>query len=38
VLQQITTNTANKVTGKEEGKVRNGWFDEECTEATKNTN
>jgi hypothetical protein len=31
VLQQVVINTADEVTGKVEGMVRNGWFDEECT-------
>jgi hypothetical protein len=31
VLQQAVINTADEVTGKEGGMVRNGWFDEECT-------
>jgi len=29
VLQQVVINTADEVTGKEEGMVRNGRFDEE---------
>jgi hypothetical protein len=35
VLQQIVINTADEFTGKEERIIRNGWFDEDCTEATK---
>ena len=38
MLQQIVINTADEVIGKDERIVRNGWFDEECTEATKNKN
>jgi hypothetical protein len=38
VLQQIVVNTVDEVIGKEERIIRNGWFDEECTEATKNKN
>jgi hypothetical protein len=34
----MVINTAEEVTGKEERMVRNGWFDEECAEATKNKN
>jgi hypothetical protein len=36
VLQQMAINTADEVISKEERVVRNGWFDEECAEATKN--
>jgi hypothetical protein len=35
VLHQIVINTADEVIGKDERVVRNGWFNEECTEATK---
>ena len=38
VLQQVVINTAHEVIGKEESVLRNGWFDEECTEATENKN
>jgi flagellar biosynthesis/type III secretory pathway protein FliH len=38
VLQQIVINTAQEVIGKEESVLRNGWFDEECAEATENKN
>jgi hypothetical protein len=34
----MVINTAGEVTGKEERAVRNGWFDEEGAEATKNKN
>jgi hypothetical protein len=37
-LQQMVINTADEAIGKEEREVRNGWFDEECAEATKNKN
>jgi hypothetical protein len=29
-LQNVATNRADEVTGKEKGMVRNGWFYEEC--------
>lgn len=38
MLQQIVINTADEVIGKEERIIRNGWFDEECTETAKNKN
>jgi len=34
VLQQIVINIS-EVIGKEERIIRNGWFNEDCTEATK---
>jgi len=38
VLQQVVINTTDEVVGKGERNIRNGWFDEECTETAKNKN
>jgi len=38
VLQQIVINTTDEVIGKGERNIRNGWFDEECSETVKNKN